>query len=349
MSFMADLTDQRRIRRRTNREFRPTVDPSSQGSASLEVRELLSGGVSLGVDAGPAAAQVHVPAAHRAKASHPPKRLTPAQAINAQYTAFLAAFNQQLNFYVESLSEQSTGSVNVSTALSAAYAPPSPLIEVNDASVFGPAGMFPTPIVATATLGAAPPLGQFTLNGSTGNTLTINVAQSSAISLPAGTILSASVPTSAQTSAATIFPSYIINSTTQLAISLVKYFNNIPIRLPKENAPPHTPVQRGAIQKFVYQSIASMLPTSLRELLLAVPLPTTPGADLNIYMASVNSAVALSHQTVTGGIQQIYAGKLLIPATSPANRLGETFNTGTSSSSSTSTSSSSNGSSSTGA
>jgi hypothetical protein len=341
MSLMAEVTKERRSRRRNDRRFRPVVDPGSFGSVLLEGRQMLSGGVSLGLDAGPKAAHAIALAArasrHAAKVAHAPKRLTPAQEVNAQYTAFVAAFNQQLNFYIQSLTQQSSGSVTVSTTLSSAYAPPSPLIEVDDASVFGPPGFFNPNIVATATLGTAPPLGQFTLTGSSGNTLTINVAASSPISLPEGTLLTASVSTSAQSAAASIFPSYITNSTTQLAINLVKYFNSLPIRLPKENAPPHTPVQRGAIQKFVFQSIASGMSNSLQQLLLAIPLPTTAGADLSIYMSTVNSAVALSLQTVTGGIQQIYAGKLLISATPPANRLGETFNTGTSSSSSTST------------
>lgn len=140
-----------------------------------------------------------------------------------------------------------------------------------------------------------------------------------------------------------IFPSYITNSTTQLAITLVRYFNNIPIELPKENAPPHTPVQRGAIQKYVYQTIASSMATSLQQLLLAIPLPTTPGADLDIYMAAATTAVQLSQQQLNTGIQQIYARKLLISATPPANRLGETFNTGTSSSTSSSSTTSSTG------
>ena len=43
-------------------------------------------------------------------------------------------------------------------------------------------------------------------------------------------------------------------------------------------------------------------------------------------MATVNSAVAQSRQQVLSGMQQIYAGKLLISANAPANRLGESFN-----------------------
>ena len=110
-------------------------------------------------------------------------------------------------------------------------------------------------VVASAVIGTVS-LGQFTLTGSSGNLLIVSPTQPPTVSLPVGTVLTASVPTSAQSSAASIFPSYITDSTIQMAINLVKYFNNLPIKLPPENAPPHTPVQRGAIQTFVYQSIA---------------------------------------------------------------------------------------------
>ncbi|MFI5454624.1 MAG: hypothetical protein ACHRXM_04160 [Isosphaerales bacterium] len=301
----------------------------------MDQRLLLNGGGKLGLV--PEHSVTHVePLAARAslhaKAGHPQKRLRPAAEINAQYTAFLNAFNQQLNSYVASLNQSSTGTVTVSATVTAAYAAGSPTIEVDDAAVFGPQGTFSPTVPATASIGNAPSIGTFTLTGSLGNTLTINVADSSFIPMSVGTVLTATVPASAANSAMLIFPSYITNSTSQMAISLVKYFNSLPLVLPKENAPPHTPVQRGAIQKYIFQSIASSQSSSLQQLLLAIPLPTTPGGDLNIYKAAVNSAVAESHLQVISGIQQIYAGTLLISATQPANRLGVSFTaTGTAS------------------
>ena len=87
-----------------------------------------------------------------------------------------------------------------------------------------------------------------------------------------------------------------------MAIDLVQYFNSLPLKLPYFNTPPHTPNNRGAIQKYVYDSVAgsgssststtgtssaqgiSAFPgvgaTSLQQLLLAIPLPTTTGSDL---------------------------------------------------------------------
>jgi hypothetical protein len=75
-------------------------------------------------------------------------------------------------------------------------------------------------------------------------------------------------------------------------------------------------------------------------LLLGITLPTTPGSDLDIYNAAVASALQFSRLQLIDGISQIYSRNLLISATAPANRLGETFNTGTGSSTGSTTSTS---------
>ena len=166
---MAELGEHGRICRRSDRRFRPVLDHASAGSVPLEERQLLSAVAIAGKEAGHKSAHFSARAAResqRAAAEHAPKRLTPAAEINKQYSAFLTAFNEQLDNYVASLSQESTGAVTVSSTVTAAYTPPSPIIEVSDASVFGPAGTFAAPVVATATLGSAPPLGQFVLTGS---------------------------------------------------------------------------------------------------------------------------------------------------------------------------------------
>jgi hypothetical protein len=345
ISTMAKSSEQRGNRPRSDRRFRPVIVEANPGAAPLDQRLLLSGVGKLGLHPDHSAARVEASAKrapHHAKAGPAHyKRLTPTEKINAEYNAFLTAFNQQLDFYVASLNETSTGTTTVSATVTAAYAAGSPIIEVSDASVFGPAGTFSTPVLASATIGTAPSIGSFTLTGSSGNSLTINVADSSFIPLAVGTTLTATVPVSAATSAASIFPSYITNSTIQMATNLVVYFNNLPLKLPQQNGPPHTPTQHGAIQKYVYMSIAGngSLFGSLQQSLEAIPLPTTPGSDLSIYMAAVTSAVAQSRQQVLSGIEQIYAGTLLISANAPANRLGETFNSSTTGGSATSSSS----------
>ena len=208
--------------------------------------------------------------------------------------------------------------------MTSTFTTPSSTIPVDDAAVFGPEGKFNPPVNATAVLGTVS-LGTVTLTGSSGNLLIVGTSQPVTPSLPGGTVLIASVPASAQTSASSIFPTYVIDSTIQMAIDLVRYFNSLPIKLPPENAPPHTPVQRGAMQTFVYQSIvgtsaatldqsvAGGSSTSLQELFLAIPLPTTTGSDLEIYKADggkrhrrVASAAKKWHHA---GLQSHAAGK----------------------------------------
>ena len=128
-----------------------------------------------------------------------------------------------------------------------------------------------------------------------------------------------------------------------MAIDLVQYFNNLPLKLPYFNAPPHTPNNRGAIQNYVYNSVAGAtssgqsststgaqgvesLPgigaTSLQQLLLAITLPTTTGSDLSIYYATVASAIQQSLTQTLNGVAQIYAGHIRVNAPIPNNRYG---------------------------
>ena len=62
--------------------------------------------------------------------------------------------------------------------------------------------------------------------------------------------------------------------------------------------------------------------TSLQQSLLAIPLPTTAGSDLQIYNAAVQAAVEQSRIRTLNGVSQVYAGRLLIPAPAPNNRYG---------------------------
>jgi hypothetical protein len=324
---------------------------SLEGFMALEPRLLLSASAE---PAGSAAAVRHATrhTPHHVKASHPPKRLTPAQEINAQYALFSAGFANTLNEYVNSLNTQPTDNyVSVQATVTATYTPPSAVIQVNNAAVFGPSGVFSPEVTANALVGTVS-LGTFTFSGSSGNLLIVDTTQSPVVELPVGTVLTASILTTAQSSASAIFPNYITDSTIQMAINLVEYFNKLPVKLPAENAPPHTPVQRGAIQTFVYDSIAGLKgtslyqytngtsPPSLQQLLLAIPLPTTAGPDLQIYESAVLSAIAESHQQLDDAIAQIYNRSLLVSAQPPANRLGENFNSSSGSSSTTGSSSS---------
>jgi hypothetical protein len=341
------LPSRRGQRRRIDRRCRPVLDHGTGDSFALEPRLLLSGTAIGRAHASAVSRHGDRSAAsnsHHAKASHPATRLTPVQKINQEYASFTTAFNNVLDSYVQSINEQSTGQVSVSTTVQGNYStPPLPsIILVADAAVFGPEGDYSSAVTATALLGTAS-LGTVVITGSSGNNLIITPSAGTATTLPTGTVLAANVPTSAQSSAQSIFPSYITNSTSQMGMNLVEYFNNLPIKLPPKNAPPHTPIQRGAIQAYVYQNIAGGEANSLQQLLLAMTLPTTTGSDLQIYQAAVDSAIAASKQQILDGVRQIFNRTLLVNAQAPANRLGEDFNSssGSSTGSSTSTSSSS--------
>jgi hypothetical protein len=191
--------------------------------------------------------------------------------------------------------------------------------------VFGPDGTFASPITATASIGGVT-VGTFQLTGRSGNLLLINTAQSSPVNLNPGAVLSANVTTSASSNAAAIFPSFINTRSQLMAINLVVYFNNFPLKLPAFNAPPHTPIQRGAMQLYVYQQIAGGNPTSLVGSLQAIPLPTDTTTAAEIYNQAVLAAIEQSRQRVLTGINAVFAGRVKVAAPVPANRLGVPYN-----------------------
>ena len=336
------VMDQGRQRRRRHRRFRPTLSPASDRAMILDRRQLLSGGLTAHVGSVPAAFHVAHPAAHvshHARAHPHSARVGPAQEINTQYARFLAAFRLVEAAYVSTLNQRTTNTISVSATVTAPYAAGSPVMQVDDAAVFGPAGTFSPAVTATATVGGIP-IGTFVLLGSSGNQLVIDVSKSSFIPLNPNTVITASVPVSAQNSAATIFPSYISSSTTQLAVTLLQYFNNLPIKLPRKYAPVHQNPQTGAIQQYVYQQIASGQTNSLKQVLLTIFLPTTPGGDLQIYDAAVASAIATSQLQVLDGVKQIFAGKYQVPPVASSSTSGtSTTTTGSSSSTTSGTSS----------
>jgi hypothetical protein len=193
-------------------------------------------------------------------------------------------------------------------------------MQVNNASVFFPNGST-TPVTATATQNSFP-VGSFYLTGHSGNTLFVSPSVSSPVDLGIGAVLTATVATNGQTSAASIFPSFITNRANQMAIDLVQYFNSLPLKLPYFNTPPHTPNNRGAIQNYVYSAVAGGGTTSLLQSLLAIPLPTTAGSDLDIYNETVASAIEQSRIQTLNGVSEVYAGQLRVAATFPNNRYG---------------------------
>jgi hypothetical protein len=278
----------------------------------------------------------HVQAtSHVAKSHAASSRVTPAQEINNQYAQFQAAYQTVIESYVQTLNQQSTGKVTVSATLTAPYLAGSASMQVDDPAVFGPVGIFASPITATALVGNVP-VGKFVLTGSSTTAVTVNTAASDSISLSTGTVLTAQVPTSASSSAASIFPGYIISSTQQLAVKLVSYFNSLPFKLPRMFAFPHQAQRTGAIQQYVFQVAAGASATSLKNSLLSVTLPQTTGGDLQIYNAAIDTAINASRLQMLDGVQQIFAHKLQVVPTSTS--ASSTTTAGTSTTSSTGTS-----------
>ena len=209
---------------------------------------------------------------------------------------------------------------------------------VVDAAVFGPEGTYPNVVDATAFVGSVS-VGQVAILGSSGNTLAIQTSGTTTPSLAAGTTLTAQVTTSASSSAATIFPSFITANSQQLAVKLVSYFNSLPFKLPRMFAFPHQDARSGALQQYVYQIVAGASVNSLEQTLLAVTLPQTPGGDLQIYQSAVTTAINASRLQMLDGVQQIFSGKLQVVPTSISN--SSTSSASTSSTSTTGTGSSS--------
>ncbi len=328
-------------RRRKSVRFRPVVDPACEGGANLERRLMLSADAAPGAHvslrvhhARPLAhhvARVHATHATSTSTNAASGRVTPAQEINKQYQVFLQNFQAVEDSYVQTLNQQSTGTITVTTTLTAPYLAGTASMDVKNAAVFGPQGVFTIPVTATAQVGSVP-VGTFTVTGSSGNTLAINTAQSSAVSLATGTVLTAQVTFSASASAGAIFPGYITVSSQALAVNLVSYFNTLPFKLPRMYAPPHQDHRAGAIQQYVYQIIAGSASTSLEQQLLAVALPLTPGGDLQIYDTTITTAINASRIKMLDSVQQIFANKLpVVPTTSSlaTSGTGSTASTGT--------------------
>ncbi|MGA2705012.1 MAG: hypothetical protein ABSH35_28455 [Isosphaeraceae bacterium] len=252
-------------------------------------------------------------------------RVTPVAEINAEYCAFMSDFKKVEGYYVTAINEQSSTTVPVTATVTANY--PSAFgtgsIQVNDnnASMFFPTGST-TPVTATATGGNGSVIGTLYLTNFVGNMLLVGHTTPSSLTVPTGSTLSASVPSSSVASAASIFPSFITNRANQMAIDLVQYFNGLPLKLPYFNTPPHTPNNRGAIQNYVYGAVAGGGTTSLLQSLLAIPLPTSDGSPVDIYNETVMAAIEQSRIQTLNGVSEVYAHQLRVAITSPNNRYG---------------------------
>lgn len=114
-------------------------------------------------------AHIRAAATTRARARTHAARVCPTAEINRQYAAFLADFRTVEQSYVESINSQSNNTVSVSATLTAPYVVTSTLLQVDNASVFGPDGAFGAPVTALAIVNNVP-VATFILTSRSGNT-----------------------------------------------------------------------------------------------------------------------------------------------------------------------------------
>src|SRR5262249_28749779 len=147
--------------------FRPAIALSGDGAVVLDRRLLPSVAAARGAHAREHAARVRPPAhlaAHANQTHNSTGRVTPAQEINKAYAQFRTNFQAVEVSYVQTLSQQSSSTLPVSTTLTAPYLAGSASMQVQDPAVFGTPSPS-APVSATAIVGGVG-VGTFSLIGS---------------------------------------------------------------------------------------------------------------------------------------------------------------------------------------
>ena len=282
-----------------------------EGLVPLEPRLLLS------ASAEPAASAAHIAAErrstrlelHHAKAAHPsrsasrpPRKSTPSTPLSR------SAFTNVLNDYVNRSTSNPPTHVTVSATVTAAYTPPSAVIQVDDASVFGPEGTFTPPIVANAIIGTVS-FGSVTLTGSSGNLLIVSIRAAADGFIARRHRSDSQRPHLGAKQRRIDLPDVHHRQHDpdghQSGEVLQQASDQAARRRTRRRTRPFSAVRSRrssievspALRRRASISIRTAAsPPSLQQLLLAIPLPTTAGSDLQIYKAAVTSAIAESHQ-----------------------------------------------------
>jgi hypothetical protein len=192
---------------RPERRFRPGAEEGQLGpgtACQLETRTLLSHAAHGAQVVARTSAVAHT--ARPSAVAHT-ARVTPANEINAAYAAFVVDFFNIEQQYIQSINSNSTGTTTVTANLTQPYTAGTTTMIVDNATVFGPDGTFSKPVIATVSVAGVPTGSAFVITGRSGtNTLIINPSQSSNVSLTPPVALTATVTTTSQSSAASIFP-----------------------------------------------------------------------------------------------------------------------------------------------
>ncbi len=257
--------------------------------------------------------------AHGASVTRPTTpQLYPATEINSQYDAFASDFFQKLlPSYVKEVGNSATTPTVASGSLAVAHAPNSGsfVLQPGQGAQFGTiSGQLV--VTATVTPGTSPLL--YTVTGRTGDTLTGVTpffAGTPDSQLPVGTTIQASINSGgAATNAGAVLQAAITQRANQMAQTLVRYFNSLPLQLlPQSLGLPRQPGPRTILQQFVYNNILANNATSLLGTILSIPLPTDTDGALDIYKAAVTSAIEASRTSTIDGVQRIWGGAKIPP------------------------------------
>jgi hypothetical protein len=295
-----------------NRRFRPGAWDA------LEERVVLSSfgwheplhRVALGARARTPAANRTTPAPRTVQAPAARALQTPRVAIDQQYAAFLADITRAARLYFQDLQLGAVRSQPVALVLVSPYAPGDGVFDVGRVDFPPPTPEAPLPVAAVLPDGTAR---LYQATGAGAGFLTGVQAVNPALDgpLPAGTPLEAQVPFDPAVvgDVAGQYRNYVGQRTLTLSRDLVTYFNRLPVQLPKRPGPYHTHRPRNAIQQFLYNRIIGSPSSSLSLTLLSTPLPASTGTSVELYVATVSTAIENSRQEVTEGVRLLFSGQ----------------------------------------
>ena len=247
---------------------------------------------------------------------------TPDAVIDQQYASYQADIAQAANLYLTNLEAGAAQSQSVTLTLTAPYAPGSGLFAVDQIDFPAPSATSPIQVAAIVP-GVSPRLYQVT--GASGDFLTgvqpfnptsggFGGEGATDTPLLAGTLLEAQVAfdSAVVSDVANQYLNYVSQRTLTLSRDLVSYFNRLPIRLPRVPGAYHMPRPETAIQLYLANQIAGQGPQLLLQQMLNLPLPTSTGSAVDLYIASASTIISGSQQQVREGVRLLFAGRSVL-------------------------------------
>jgi hypothetical protein len=239
---------------------------------------------------------------------------TPAVVIDQQYAAFSADIAAAVAVYQENLELGAVQSQPVTLTLFSPYNPGDTTLDVGSLTFPPPTEEAPLILSAILPDGTANP---FQATGGGGGILTgvtFLGEEGTDVPLPAGTSLETRIPfdQAVVNDVANQYTNYVSQRTLTLSRDLVSYFNRLPIRLPRLPGPYFTPRPETAIQFYLSNQIAGQGPQLLLQQLLALPLPSSTGSAVDLYVQSASSIIEGSRQQVNEGVRLLFSGRSVL-------------------------------------